>query len=66
MARAVAHGKCWLHFNFVCLSQGIENSFLQGKVVNNISGILDLMFSFLYTYLELEDGLKANHPSLRT
>jgi len=55
-----------LRVNFVCLSQGIENSFLQGKVINKISGILDLIFSFPYTYLELEDGLKANHPSLST
>jgi len=66
MARAASHGQCWLHFNFVCLSQGTGNSFLQGKVINKISDILDLIFSFLYACLELEDGLKAHHPSLPT
>jgi len=66
MARAAAHVQCWLHFNFVCPFQGIENSILQGKIVNKTSDILDLIFSFLYACLELEDGLKAHHPSLPT
>jgi hypothetical protein len=62
MARAAAHGQ----FNFVCLSQDTENSFLQGKIVNKTSDTLDLIFSFLYACLALEDGLKAHLPSLPT
>ena len=45
---------------FFCLSQGMENSFLQGKGINKISDILDLIFSFLYARLELEEGLRAH------
>ena len=49
--------RAWSLLRLLFMSQGKEDCSMKGKGRNTISGILELIFSFLCAFPELEGGL---------